>query len=755
MTRKTKRGIGLRPSPSEKEKNTDWLIKGLVSAAASLVMIVMGNGLSIFPSGIAFVVMEAVAVTMCGTWAVLRKAGKESWFYLGSLGVAFLLVASCRSYLIEGFRIFWNQAGERILENTGIVTQRWLLRLDAPERCALFFGGFVALGISLVCCCLTSVSPVLLAGLLPVALLAGSALMGESGASFWMVTVLSVSVLLFLYGGWNRNSSATPVVISWCVCVALGGLLLAALSAPAVAEWGVGIRENVQRDLHDRQYETPYTILPEGDFSHYTGGKNSEQALVVTMEIPQQMYLRGFTAAVFTGTDWKPLEKEALAKNKQLLYWLNQNTFDLNAQFEAAASGMELRRGSVTVQNIGACSYYRYVPFSIVEGAWCQPENLNTDGVYAQGERSYAYAVTAGTGETVQQVLEHLQNSDDPQVLAYRKAESGYRRFIYNYYLQIPQEVLELLKDLWDQIAEPYGGADNLTVEQAQECVVVFLEECFPEDGTPEELELPLESVAGSSYQYATVAAMTLRYFGIPARYAEGYVISREMSEGMESGQTLQVTGSCAMAWVEVYQDGIGWIPMSLAPGMGEMLENPDKEGIKTNISNQNATERQEEEPEKEPEPDGGTLASLVAKSVLATMIVGLIFALLAFLVCVWRRRIRLKRRNARYTGESCRESSAWIYADTAVLLEQLGFDRGNGSMRGLYAPLMEKYGEEYALCFTQATDLNDRAVFSAEGMEESQRDTLLEFRNQTLEKLRGDLKWYKRFWLKWVRCLY
>ena len=144
MTRKTKRGIGLRPSPSEKEKNTDWLIKGLVSAAASLVMIVMGNGLSIFPSGIAFVVMEAVAVTLCGTWAVLRKAGKESWFYLGSLGVAFLLVASCRSDLIEGFRIFWNQAGERILENTGIVTQRWLLRLDAPERCALFFGGFVA-----------------------------------------------------------------------------------------------------------------------------------------------------------------------------------------------------------------------------------------------------------------------------------------------------------------------------------------------------------------------------------------------------------------------------------------------------------------------------------------------------------------------------------------------------------------------------------------------------------------------------------
>ncbi|MEE1035405.1 MAG: transglutaminase domain-containing protein, partial [Agathobacter sp.] len=44
-----------------------------------------------------------------------------------------------------------------------------------------------------------------------------------------------------------------------------------------------------------------------------------------------------------------------------------------------------------------------------------------------------------------------------------------------------------------------------------------------------------------TSYQYATVAAMTLRYFGIPSRYVEGYVITEEMAENAEDGSSIKV----------------------------------------------------------------------------------------------------------------------------------------------------------------------------------------------------------------------
>ena len=209
------------------------------------------------------------------------------------------------------------------------------------------------------------------------------------------------------------------------------------------------------------------------------------------------------------------------------------------------------------------------------------------------------------------EVLTHLQTSEDPAVLQYRKAESGYRQFINHYYLQVPEEIKTMLQEQWDEIASRYGDANNLTQQQAQECALIFLSRCFPEEGTPEDMELPLETAEGTTFQYATVAAMTLRYFGIPARYAEGYVISQEMAAGYESGETMTVDSSCARAWVEVYQDGIGWIPMDLTPGIGEILEDPDSnDPNKGNSSDKDTTKKkdkdEEEEPTEQPEPTGG-----------------------------------------------------------------------------------------------------------------------------------------------------
>lgn len=91
-------------------------------------------------------------------------------------------------------------------------------------------------------------------------------------------------------------------------------------------------------------------------------------------------------------------------------------------------------------------------------------------------------------------------------------------------------------------------------------------------------MELPLAAAKGTRFQYATVAVMTLRHFGIPARYAEGYVISEEMAAAAKANEPLTVDSSCARGWAEVYQDGVGWIPMELTPGLGEVPEQKPEE---------------------------------------------------------------------------------------------------------------------------------------------------------------------------------
>ena len=758
MTQRNSAGMRLRQASNSRRKDASWLIRMIVAVMACTVLTFTVTGLT----ENAWIVMLVAALWLCIVYGILLKTKHENWFYPGTLAIMMLLILIGRKQVLEGFRIFWNTASDVMVRGTGRMLPEWELQLGNEQSalCLSLFTGVCACGISLICCGLTSAAPAVLAAGLPVVLLTGMTAFGADIGFVWVLPVLGVSVLILMYSGWRRESAMTPIMMSWTVSSLAACLLLAIVFLPGVQSWSAQIRENVHQAIHEKKYETKYTTLPEGDFSDYEKKEQkARQALAVTMENPQQLYLRGFTGAVFSGDAWEALDRAALARNKDLLYWLNLNTFDQNAQFDAAASYAGLEQSTVTVQNIGACSFYQYVPFSIVKGDWAEAENLNADGVYGNGERSYVYSVTAATSDGIMQVLTHLQTSDDSAVLKYRKAESGYRQFISHYYLQVPQEVKELLQGQWDDIAARYGNANHLTLQQAQECALIFLSRCFPEEGTPEDMELPLEMAAGTSFQYATVAAMTLRYFGIPARYAEGYVISQEMAAGYESGETMTVDSSCAKAWVEVYQDGIGWIPMDLTPGIGEILEDPENsDPNKGNASNKDATkkkDKEEEESTEQPESTGGAMVRVILQTVLWSLLILLAVLLLIFLILWSRRKLLLGRKEKKFQSENISDGIAWLYGDSALILEKLGFDRGNGSMRELTKPLEETYGADFAAQFEQATDLNDRALFSQSPMEEADRASVQTFRSSVLDILQSEVTWYRRMWLRWVRCLY
>ena len=757
MTQQKNTGMRLRQAINPRKKDATWLIQMIVAILASSVLTFTLTGLT----GNSWMVMLVVAVWLCIVYGILLKTKHENWFYLGTLILMLILTLVCRKQVLEGFRIFWNTASDAMVSGTGRVLPEWELQLSKEQGglCLSLFASIMACVISLICCGLTSGAPAVLAVMLPALMLFGMVTFGADVSFIWILPVLIASVLILIYSGWRKRGSLAPVMMSWAVSGTVACLLIAVAMLPGMQNWSAEIRESVHESIHESKYETKYTTLPEGDFSDYRKKEQkAKQALAVTMEDPQQLYLRGFTGAVFTGDTCEALETEALAKKKHLLYWLNLNAFNQNAQFDAAAAYAGLNQNTVTIQNIGACSYYRYVPFSLGKGTLTKPENLNTDGVFGDGERSYVYSVTAATADEIMQVLTHLQLSEDPAVLQYIKAESGYRQFINHYYLQVPEEIKTMLQEQWDEIASRYGDANNLTQQQAQECALIFLSRCFPEEGTPEDMKLPLETAEGTTFQYATVAAMTLRYFGIPARYAEGYVISREMAAGFDSGETMTVDSSCARAWVEVYQDGIGWIPMDLTPGIGEILEDPDSnDPNKGDSSNKDTTEQkdqEEEEPTEQPEPTGGAMVRIILETILWSLLITLGIILVIFLILWLRRKLLLGKKEKKFQSTAVSDGIAWIYADTAMLLEKLGFDRGNGSMRDLHEPLEEKYGPEFAVQFDAVTNLNDWAMFSSQTMEEEHRKTARKFHSHVLRKLKSELKWYKRLWLKWVRCL-
>ncbi|MHB8641908.1 MAG: transglutaminase-like domain-containing protein [Gaiellaceae bacterium] len=72
---------------------------------------------------------------------------------------------------------------------------------------------------------------------------------------------------------------------------------------------------------------------------------------------------------------------------------------------------------------------------------------------------------------------------------------------------------------------------------------------------------------AGYCQHFAGAMALMLRYLGVPARVAEGFVSGTYDS----STRTWTVTDHDAHAWVEVWFAGFGWLPFDPTPGRGSL----------------------------------------------------------------------------------------------------------------------------------------------------------------------------------------
>jgi len=306
-------------------------------------------------------------------------------------------------------------------------------------------------GAACLCCAAEKGSKWILSLLLTGGVLAGAVILKAQVSGF----VLTGAVLLLLN---DPDSSGGGIrVLRWCVYLLIGLALTAAVMMPGIQRRSLEFSRSTHDKFHSHTYETPEEPLPEGNFTNYQEKEpTSQTVLTVTLEHPQALYLRGFVGCTFEEDRWGPMDNSVLAKNRDLLYWLNRKEFHPAAQFAAAAALQNRQRSQVTVQNILACSQYAYVPYGIYADSFLQylpGEDLRTDSVYAEGQRNYMYSIVSGGTEEIGDILTRLQSSTEESALSFRRAESAYREFVYNHYLQVAPEVRELLQERWDSCA--------------------------------------------------------------------------------------------------------------------------------------------------------------------------------------------------------------------------------------------------------------------------------------------------------------
>lgn len=135
-----------------------------------------------------------------------------------------------------------------------------------------------------------------------------------------------------------------------------------------------------------------------------------------------------------------------------------------------------------------------------------------------------------------------------------RGVERARRRLIRSAY----GRVLRLAERLTAGAESGYGAATR---------IAAHLRSTYAYDESPPVRRLPLSSFlfrdrAGYCQQYSGAMALMLRMVGVPARVAVGFAPGTPTADG----RGYEVTDLEAHSWVEVYFNGIGWLPFDPTP---------------------------------------------------------------------------------------------------------------------------------------------------------------------------------------------
>lgn len=177
-------------------------------------------------------------------------------------------------------------------------------------------------------------------------------------------------------------------------------------------------------------------------------------------------------------------------------------------------------------------------------------------------------------GSLIEGAEEYLAGEDD-----------YYSNLIREFYLDVPDANIDVLQKFCDQYN--LKRADKDVVNKVVEILKTEYDYTLRPGRVPAREDYVNyflgNNKKGYCVHFASSATLLLRYLGIPARYAEGYVIDAEnfqysnelegekVNDWLEGGdfnsaevEEVSLTDANGHAWVEIYEYGLGWVPLEV-----------------------------------------------------------------------------------------------------------------------------------------------------------------------------------------------
>ena len=305
--------------------------------------------------------------------------------------------------------------------------------------------------------------------------------------------------------------------------------------------------------------------------NHYRTGE--VQLELTISEIPTEpLYLRGFSGGEYAGNGWEEADEERLFEEiAPILNWeewsymiggMYHTMFFVVNQDSVRDNPGAVRELRIRHQN---GDYRRiYVPYyGRSKWFWRESGEIREEGYEC----------------------EYYEQKDmridwENQFSALGEAREWYRQLqeasletVQSVYTQVPEELLprltkltaenpkENLEEITAFIAYTLQSRTSYTLTPGwapvnQDIVEYFL----------------FENGQGYCQHFAVAATLLYRLYGIPARYASGYLVRPEDFQEREGSWRAEITDEAAHAWVEIFLEDYGWTPVEVTPDAGGQI---------------------------------------------------------------------------------------------------------------------------------------------------------------------------------------
>ena len=705
--------------------------------------------------------------------AKLNSVGKMTPVYAVFLPLLAGLIGA--RYFADGFRELFNylaKAVNQVHEMALFPTGDGYPKTDTPAtpgQLVILLLGFLMAGLFAYAICRKVRWLAIVTAVLPAAVALLSGLRPTMPAFiFYVVAALFYLILL------ETRSKGTARRLTWLngelsaamlIFLVLLALLLSGFERSENVE---ELRQQIAQKVTAFRYAPNETVdgMPGGDLNE-AGALQYTGKTVLTVETPDafSMYLRGYSGDVLENGRWVPLDSGAYFDDYSLTGpWIRSNYFspavsfgqllDLKWQVQTTQyengerEAMNLPRYPIKVRNELAFSDRMYAPYEVsAESKGLHHAELSQNGILSEGlrgKRSYELTVYRPLTKDYGNVSpKALIGEDAPYNSLYEDAfvpvEKVYRTFAQANERDIPEQYQGVMSELGAAVVGKTTKVSDATYRIRNYFTKNYqysLDVAEPEPGQDPLLRF-LESRTGYCTHFATLATLLYREAGIPARYAEGYFISEELAGSVEkeTDVTLSVPDSAAHAWVEVYLDGVGWVPVEVTPGyfdtqnsssgsspQGQTVqpeETPQPEDNEDNDSEDGGGQDEEEaeEPEKqEKHHNFGWLILLVP-----------LFLLLLLIPMVYERSVRKKIERA-----DSPEATSLAFRYMMRVFRRQGLKPDEFRPRTV-ARLLGEEKEAYL----GAIDLFNKETFSEGGLTPSEREAVCD----TVLRLTSDIK--------------